>query len=212
MSAHRTPPDLTTPDGLPTPRPFGHLSPQDGACLMEAASLLTGGFTDSPRTTHPTLAALARVVNDTVDDSTRHGLWPLVADLARAYPCARDFAPMVIAEVLREAQRVRPHAWTLHVRRTLCRRRALRVGQAGPTPVVRRLDALWWRGPGRHHLEHALRVLLRAPDVDERLARLLREAVALATGRAPAAEANPSDRSEPCFPEAGAAVSGQQGR
>ncbi|MGP3974161.1 hypothetical protein ACTWQF_08955 [Streptomyces sp. 8N114] len=209
MSAHRTPPDLAAPDGLPTPRPFGHLSPQDGACLMEAASLLTGGFTDSPRTTHPMLAALARVVNDTVDDSTRHGLWPLVADLARAYPRARDFAPIVIGEVLREAQRVRPHSRTLHVRRTLCRRRALRVGQAAaPTPVVRRLDALWWRGPGRHHLEHALRVLLRTPDVDERLARLLREAVALATGRALAAEAGPS---EPCSLEAGVAVTGRQG-
>jgi hypothetical protein len=50
------------PDGLPTPG-----RPDDGACLMESAALLAdSGFTDSPAGTHPALAALARVVSDSV--------------------------------------------------------------------------------------------------------------------------------------------------
>ena len=88
------------PDGLPVPGRFAHLHPDDGACLMEAAALLScGRFTDSPAGTHPALAALARVVNDSVGDDARYALWPLAADLADTHPAGRDYAPWT------------PHAW-----------------------------------------------------------------------------------------------------
>ncbi|AXK31881.1 hypothetical protein DVA86_03685 [Streptomyces armeniacus] len=179
------------PDGLPGPRPYAHLHPGDGACLMEAASLLAGGpFTDTPRGTHPALAALARVVNDAVDEDTRRALWPLSATLAHAYPADRAFAPALVADAVREARCVRPYSRVLAVRWAVCARRVrkVRTGAARTdAPAARLSDTLWWRGPGRHHLEHAVRVLLRAPDGTERLTALLRRALAAAGGPAAAA-------------------------
>ncbi|NEE12751.1 hypothetical protein G3M58_40655, partial [Streptomyces sp. SID7499] len=88
------------PDCLPVPGRFAHLDPDDGACLMEAAALLSSGrFTDSPPGTHPALAALARVVNDSVGDDARLALWPLAADLADARPAGRDYAPLLVGAV-----------------------------------------------------------------------------------------------------------------
>ncbi|MER5579620.1 hypothetical protein ABT082_39735, partial [Streptomyces massasporeus] len=50
-------------------------------------------------------------------------------------------------------------------------------------PAARIGDLLWWRGPGRRHLEQALGVLCAAPNADQRLSGLLREAVAQARER-----------------------------
>lgn len=173
----------TAPYGLPEPRRHAHLDPSDGACLMEAVSVLAGEpFTDGPRSTHPALAALARAVNDAVGDRARRELWPLAAGLAHARPATRSFAPLLIADAVREARYVRPRSRVLALRRARCLRRAGRLGAREATSrwaVL--LDALWWRGPGRHHLEHAVRTLLRAPDAEERLVTLLHRAVALAT-------------------------------
>ncbi|MDQ0718449.1 hypothetical protein QFZ55_007901 [Streptomyces luteogriseus] len=156
------------PDSLPVPGRFAHLHPDDGACLMEAAALLASGrFTDSPAGTHPALAALARVVNDSVGDEARHALWPLAADLADARPAERDYAPLLVGAVVDAARLVRPAS-----------RRLARHGRA--CSAARITDLLWWRGPGRRHLEQALGVLCGAPDADQRLSGLLREAVAQA--------------------------------
>ncbi len=49
---------------------------------MELASYLAGErWSDHPKCTHPLLAALAREVNDSVDDATRRGLAPLIPDV-----------------------------------------------------------------------------------------------------------------------------------
>ncbi|MEU7134920.1 hypothetical protein [Streptomyces sp. NPDC046261] len=198
MPSIRFPGSAPAPDGLPAPRRFAHLYPEDGACLMEAASVLAGGrFTDSPSGTHPVLAALARVVNDSVGDHARQELWPLAADLAHACPPGRDYAPRLINSALEAALQVRPGSRVLRVRCAACRHRAGRLAHADahartPAWLANLSDTLWWRGPGRHHLEHALRVLWRAPDAEERLPRLLSNAVADALaephepGRAPA--------------------------
>ncbi|MFH9060588.1 hypothetical protein ACH4GM_05100 [Streptomyces coeruleorubidus] len=184
------------PDGLPAPGRFAHLHPDDGACLMEAAALLAGDrFTDSPAGTHPVLAALARVVNDSVGDATRHALWPLAAELADARPADRAYAPRLVGTVVDEARVLRPASRRLARHGRACRRRGERLAhvRAGGLPG-RVADLLWWRGPGRRHLEHALGVLCAAPDADQRLVRLLRAAVAEARhgvgrgGRVPAAE------------------------
>ncbi|NWF29505.1 hypothetical protein HW130_25170 [Streptomyces sp. PKU-EA00015] len=167
------------PDGLPVPGRFTHLHPDDGACLMEAASLLaTGCFTDRPTGTHPVLAALARAVNDAVDDATRHTLWPLAADLANAHPADRAYGPLLVGTVVDAARRVRPDSRRLKCRSAACHARAHRLARARTrTTPARIADMLWWHGPGHHHLEHALRVLLTAPDADQRLSRLLHRAV-----------------------------------
>ncbi|GAA2280412.1 hypothetical protein GCM10010234_16620 [Streptomyces hawaiiensis] len=170
------------PDGLPSPGRFAHLHPDDGACLMEVAALLASGrFTDSPPGTHPALAALARVVDDSVGDSARHALWPLAADLADAHPPGRGYAPLLVGRVVDAARLVRPSSRPLTRYGRACRRRAERVSHApAGGAAVRIADLLWWRGPGRRHLEHALRVLCAAPDADQRLSGLLRLAVAQA--------------------------------
>ncbi|MFF7489201.1 hypothetical protein ACFZBC_27430 [Streptomyces luteogriseus] len=170
------------PDGLPAPGRFAHLDPDDGACLMEAAALLSRGrFTDSPAGTHPALAALARVVNDSVGDGTRHALWPLAADLADARPVGRDYAPLLVGAVVDAARLVRPASRRLARHGRACCRRARRLAHAPAAgPAARIADLLWWRGPGRRHLEQALGVLCAAPDADQRLSGVLREAVAQA--------------------------------
>jgi hypothetical protein len=181
------------PDGLPAPGRFAHLHPDDGACLMEAAALLaTGRFTDSPPGTHPVLAALARAVNDSVSEPTRHALWPLAADLADARPIDRTYSPLQIGTVVDAARRLRPESRRLKRRSTACRARADRLAHARtPEGLAARIaDLLWWHGPGHHHLEHALRVLSAAPDADLRLSQLLRQAVgdARATTSGPSAK------------------------
>ncbi|MEV5436484.1 hypothetical protein AB0K80_10675 [Streptomyces sp. NPDC052682] len=179
-----------SPDGLPEPGRFSHLHPDDGACLMEAAALLaTGRLTDSPPGTHPVLAGLARAVNDAVGDTTRRALWPLAADLADARPADRAYGPLLVGTVVDAARRVRPGSRRLRRHSTADHARAARLARAGtPGRGARLADLLWWRGPGHHHLEHALRVLLTAPDADARLAGLLRDAVAAATGRSAQAD------------------------
>jgi hypothetical protein len=59
-----------------------HRNPRKGACFMELASYLAGErWSDHPKCTHPLLAALAREVNDSVDDVTRRRLAPLIPDV-----------------------------------------------------------------------------------------------------------------------------------
>ncbi|MET9394908.1 hypothetical protein ABZY20_31620 [Streptomyces sp. NPDC006624] len=190
------PPSAGVPDGVPSPARFAHLHPDDGACLMETAALLAGGrFTDSPPGTHPALAALARAVNDSVGDRARGDLWPLAAELADARPEGRDYAPSLVALVTDAALLARPGARRPARHGRACRRRAARLAHARADGLAGRVgDLLWWRGPGRRRLEHALRVLCAAPDADRRLSLLLRQAVAEARGDTAGARAVPEDR------------------
>lgn len=71
-----------TPDVLPVLSRGKHRNPRKGACFMELASYLAGErWSDHPKCTHPLLAALAREVNDSVDDATRRQLAPLIPDV-----------------------------------------------------------------------------------------------------------------------------------
>ncbi len=68
------------PDQLPLLQRGHHRRPQDGACVMEYVSVLSGGkFTDHPRCTHPALATLARLVNDWIDDEQARSELALLA-------------------------------------------------------------------------------------------------------------------------------------
>ncbi|QYC41265.1 hypothetical protein Nocox_18280 [Nonomuraea coxensis DSM 45129] len=88
-----------------------HRNPKRGACFMELASYLAGErWSDHPACTHPLLAALARLVNDNVDDENRAALVPLVpsiigltgddlrVDARIALRCATTALPVAAAE------------------------------------------------------------------------------------------------------------------
>ena len=54
-----------------------HRSPDEGACVMELASMLAGErFTDKPRCVDPVLAAFLRAFNDRLDHFDRQRLLP----------------------------------------------------------------------------------------------------------------------------------------
>ena len=56
-----------------------HRSAKRGACFMEYASYLAGErWSDRPACTHPSLASLARLVNDLTSDDARGGLSELI--------------------------------------------------------------------------------------------------------------------------------------
>lgn len=124
------------PDGLPLLAAGQHLTPADGACFMEFASVLAGEpFGDHPRCTHPLLAALARGVNDRVDDATRQRLLPLVPAVVGVRGPSALLSAVVVAAVTRRALVQDPHS------------RPLRAAHARATarlPVRRPGLARWW--------------------------------------------------------------------
>lgn len=80
---------LRIPDSMPVLSRGKHRRPRNGACLMEYVSVLAGGpFTDAPRCTDPTLASIARGVNDYSGDELRQRLAVLASELSVAGPLA----------------------------------------------------------------------------------------------------------------------------
>ncbi|HYN29371.1 MAG TPA: hypothetical protein VES95_05820 [Dermatophilaceae bacterium] len=70
------------PDLVPVLGAGRHRNPRKGACFMEMASYLAGErWSDHPRCTHPLLASLARMVNDTVPDADRSQLVTSIPDV-----------------------------------------------------------------------------------------------------------------------------------
>ena len=99
-----------SPDIVPVLSTGRHRSPRKGACFMEMASYLAGErWSDHPKCTHPLLAGLARQVNDTVPDSVRARLAPMIpsvigltsddirVDASLALHCARTALPIASA-------------------------------------------------------------------------------------------------------------------
>ena len=53
-----------------------HSSPDDGACVMELASMLAGEhFTDHPESVCPAIGSFLRAYNDSIDDGRRQDLY-----------------------------------------------------------------------------------------------------------------------------------------
>lgn len=60
--------------------PGKHYSPDDGACVMELASMLAGeSFNDHPASVCPVIASLLRSYNDAADDKARQNLYGYAA-------------------------------------------------------------------------------------------------------------------------------------
>jgi hypothetical protein len=173
---------MTLANALPGHLDVGaHLGPDEGACLMEAVSAAAGEpWSDAPACTHPLVAHVARLVNDTVGDRARDELLALVPQLT--VPSRRD--PASYAEVA--------HACTgyalgftrslLLVHLHLVAERQLRP--AGRGAAGRRLmpDAWFRHGPAFRAVEAAVGacVGLPAAERDERLTAMLRRAVRVA--------------------------------
>jgi hypothetical protein len=85
-----------------------HSSPDDGACVMELASMLAGeSFTDHPSSVCPVIGSFLRAYNDSVDDERRQDLY--------------EYASRVVgSRTSADVQRARAEhltAWTLQFQR-----------------------------------------------------------------------------------------------
>ena len=172
------------PDGLPELQAGAHLIPEDGACLMEYVSVLVGApFNDHPRCTDPTLASLARLVNDSCTDAARPLLTAFAPVLAETPPGdARRTATIARAAVRTAHTAAGETALRRHLRHAECRYE--RVTRAGRMAAVsRRLDPLYRRGRGRLHLEASVAALrvLPEPQRDAALIATLAAAIAAAS-------------------------------
>jgi hypothetical protein len=165
---------MTGPASMPVLQPGTHLTPEDGACLMEYVSLLAGRpFNDHPSCTDPTLALLARLVNDACTDRGRNRLSRFAVSLTETPPTdAVGSAKIVLSAVTTAAAAVdAPRRLERHVRGA--RRRLRRVTGGGPrASMARWLDVAHRQGAGRRRLEAAVSVLTALPE-PERDARLL---------------------------------------
>jgi len=111
-----------------------HRSAEDGACVMELASMLAGEqFTDHPVSACPVVAALLRSYNDAIDDHRRQDLY---AYASRVVGSRASLA-------VERARADRLTAWT-HERRPPRRTRWLMPGRLrafAPDPPVHILAA-----------------------------------------------------------------------
>ncbi len=73
---------VSVPELVPVLSAGKHRNPRKGACFMEMASYLAGErWSDHPSCTHPLLASLARLVNDSLPDEARPRIAGLIPDV-----------------------------------------------------------------------------------------------------------------------------------
>jgi hypothetical protein len=180
------------PDRLPLLSPGAHLSPDDGACLMELVSVLAGArWSDTPACTDPTLATVARVVNDEMSDPARQHLAILAAELVGRRGDPARLAPAIVAACLSVAAAHVARPGRLHRHQ----RRAARQLQPPPTggpadPIhVRLVRYLYARGPAQHAITAAVVALRHLPPRVRDAA--LRQMLDAATAATPPASAYP---------------------
>jgi hypothetical protein len=179
------------PDGLPQLARGRHAVPEEGACLMEYTSVLAGlRFSDRPRCTAPTLAGLARLVNDASSDAARPALATRAPELsvrgqlsvqqsaeivAGALSSAADALAELTDPAAPERRRVR------RLRRQAVRERTRASAAAGGwTAWPRAAEVVHRHCTARLRTECAVRALsaLAVPARDRALAALLDDALA----------------------------------
>ena len=92
-----------------------HIGPEDGACVMELASMLAGEpFTDHPASACPVIASFLRAYNDSVDTERRQSLYEYASRVVGSRASARiqQARAVRLAEWSEEMQRNRP-TWFL---------------------------------------------------------------------------------------------------
>lgn len=168
------------PDSMPLLSAGRHVSPADGACVMELVSVLAGlRWTDRPRCTHPALAELARVINDRLPDGEQARLAPYAPQLVGLRPKDLRVTPSLV-QLCIDAREPAPASGAP-------RRRARRA--------ARRLQAAcggrhrWWltvtepfyRTGSRQAIDDAVLEVARGPHPARELVALFERAVTLCT-------------------------------
>jgi hypothetical protein len=88
-----------------------HTNPEDGACVMELASMLAGEpFTDHPASVCPVIGSFLRSYNDSIDSERRQALYEYASKVVGSRGCAgtRQARAARLAEWAEEMQRSRP--------------------------------------------------------------------------------------------------------
>jgi hypothetical protein len=104
-----------------------HSSPDDGACVMELASMLAGeSFTDHPASVCPVIGSFLRAYNDSVDDARRQDLYAF-ASMAVGSRTSADVQRTRAEFLTAWSEQFRRNRWTRHLvperMRRLARRR-----------------------------------------------------------------------------------------
>ena len=144
-----------------------HLTPHDGACLMEVVSQAAGEpWSDAPACTHPLLGHLARLVNDTVSDPGRQQLVAFVPALAAATSSDPSTYPRLAMACTGRALRTNPSPLLLthldHVARVQMRHEQEPGACTGSMARARR--ALYRRGPATRAVEASVAAVCRLPE------------------------------------------------
>jgi hypothetical protein len=87
-----------------------HTDPEDGACVMELASMLAGEpFTDHPASVCPVIGSFLRAYNDSIDAGRRQDLYEYASKVvgSRADASTRQRRAARVAEWAEEMQRTR---------------------------------------------------------------------------------------------------------
>jgi hypothetical protein len=167
---------------LPLLSPGTHLSPDDGACLMELVSVLAGQrWSDQPSCTDPTLATVARVVNDDVSDTARQHLARTAVDLVGRRGQAATLAPGIVAACVAAVAEHAPAARLNRHHHRAARRLAAHAPAAGWRFMAARLAAwAYRRGPAQHAITAAVLATrtLPQPQRDTTLRAMLDAAIA----------------------------------
>jgi len=141
-----------------------HSSPEDGACVMELASMLAGEpFSDHPHSVCPVIASFLRTYNDSIDDKSRQDLYAYASIVAGTRSNAQ----------VERARAARLAAWTAELRDRRRFRVLLppRLRRLGLTRVLA-LDAAGVHAAGTH----AARAISRhTPDIHAQALALIEE-------------------------------------
>lgn len=196
------------PDSMPILSRGKHRSPRRGACFMEMASVMAGEpWSDRPQCTHPLLTCLAQLVNDNTSDAGRGRLAPHIPSVIGVHGGGLAWEVSLTAAVVVEALPGVPEVFErpLAVGLLYCEELALRLapGEVEGLEDVRRAmadvpHAVAWAqafAQGRsvkekqfrkrsapHLMSCAVRGIASsaAPDVDDRLYRVLTAAIGVA--------------------------------
>lgn len=150
-----------------------HSSPDDGACVIELASMLAGEpFSDHPRSVSPPIAAFLRGYNDLLDGERRQDLYPYAAKVVgtAASPEVEDARTR---HLLSWGDELRGQGSPLRrlTRPRFCHSRRRKTGQANPDQAAAyALHSIAKLSNNRHAaalaLVDELVVLGRPPDLD----------------------------------------------
>jgi hypothetical protein len=190
---------LTAPTLMPEPARGRHLEPAEGACLMEAAAWLAGeAWSDHPHCVHPTVAALARLVNDICSPAGREQLQRLLPELIGAHGVDAQIAPTVVLLTLDFTRtRCRLGALNRLARRRAHRRLTALAGGGVRGRWVRLSDPLYRGTRAERAMARALDRLLTAtadPPPDHDLHALLHRCIHVSRTLIDSQRENPAER------------------